>query len=226
MSTTIKLEAELRTDMGKGASRRLRRLDNKVPAVVYGGNKDAISIHLPHHKVQKALETESIYSSVFDLKIGSKTEHVILKDLQRHPYKPIILHMDLQRVSPKDVLVKMIPLHFLNEDKCPGVEAGGMVNHTMAQVEVKCQVKDLPEFIEVDLADMNLDDVLHLSQLKLPKGVKLAIEAEGSHDHQVVSIHENKIVVEEEVVAEEELEAEIEEAGEIAGEEAAEGSEE
>lgn len=199
--SAITLEAEVRTDMGKGASRRLRRLENKVPAVVYGGDKAAKSVYLWHNKVLKALETESIYSSVLELKIGGKSEQVILKDLQRHPYKPFILHMDLQRVSAKDVLVKMIPLHFINAEEAAGVKEGGIVSHTMTQVEVKCQVKDLPAFIEIDLKDMALDDVIHLSSLKLPKGVKLAVDpTEGGHDHAVVTIHMPRVVVEEEVV--------------------------
>lgn len=192
--STIMLEAETRVDFGKGSSRRLRRLENKVPGVIYGGEKPAQSIHFYHHKLIKALETESIYSSVIDLKLDGKVERVILKDLQRHPYKPIVLHMDLQRVSAKDVLVKMIPLHFVNEAEAKGVKAGGLVSHTMNQVEVKCQVKDLPEFIEVDMKDMDLNDVLHLSDIKLPKGVKLAIDpTEGDHDHPVVSIHLSKV---------------------------------
>jgi large subunit ribosomal protein L25 len=192
--SSIMLEAETRTDMGKGASRRLRRLENKVPAVVYGGGKEPQSVHLLHNKVVKALESENIYSSVFNLTVDGKVEHVILKDLQRHPYKPLIMHMDLQRVSPKDVLVKMIPLHFVNQELAPGVIEGGLVNHTMSQVEVRCQVKYLPEFIEVDLATMNMNDVLHLSQLTLPKNVKLAIDpTTGDHDHPVVSIHVSKV---------------------------------
>lgn len=196
--STMSLEAELRVDMGKGSSRRLRRLDNKVPAIVYGGDKAVKTIHLPHNKVIKALETESIYSSVFDLHIDGKVERVILKDLQRHPHKPIVMHMDFQRVSAKDVLVKMIPLHFLHEEEAKGVKEGGLISHTMTQVEVKCQVKDLPEFIAVDLVDMALNDVLHLSDIQLPKGVKLAIDpTEGGHDHPVVSIHLPKVVVEE-----------------------------
>lgn len=221
--STIKLEAEIRSDLGKGSSRRLRRLENKVPGVIYGGDKAAQAIHLLHHKVVKALETESIYSSVFDVVIvGGKTEHVILKDLQRHPYKPIVLHMDFQRVSAKDVLVKMIPIHYLNEEDSKGVKAGGIVNHTMTQVEVKCQVKDLPEFISVDLLDMDLDDVLHLSDLKLPKGVKLAVDpTEGGHNHSVVTIHLPKVVVEEEVVVEESAEEEAEEQAAAASEESA-----
>ncbi len=199
--STILLEAESRTDMGKGASRRLRRLENKVPAVIYGGDKKPKSIHFLHNKVVKALETESIYSSVFDISVDGKTEHVILKALQRHPYKPIVMHMDLQRVSAKDILVKLVPLHFTNEQQSVGVKAGGLINHSMTQVEIRCQAKDLPEFIEVDMAKVGMNDVVHLSDLKLPKGVHLTIDvADGSHDAPVVSIHAPKVgAVEEEV---------------------------
>ena len=188
--SNILLEAQTRTDMGKGASRRLRRLENKVPAVIYGGEKEPMSIHFLHNKVIKALETESIYSSVFDITIDGKVEHVILKALQRHPYKPLVMHMDLQRVAKKDILVKLVPIHYINEQKAPGIKAGGMVNHTMTQVEIRCQAKDLPEFIEVDMSAVAMDEVLHLSNLKLPKGVHLTVNvADGSHDAPVVSIH-------------------------------------
>lgn len=192
--STIQLEAQSRTDMGKGASRRLRRLENKVPAVLYGGNKKPVSIHFHHHKVIKALETESIYSSVFDITVDGKVEHVILKALQRHPFKPIVMHMDLQRVSGKDVLVKLIPIHFINEQQSPGIKAGGIVQHTMTQVEIRCQAKDLPEFIEVDMSKIGMDDVVHLSDLKLPKGAQLTVDlSDGSHDAPVVSIHAPKV---------------------------------
>ena len=191
--STILLEAESRTDMGKGASRRLRRLENKVPAVIYGGDKKPKSIHFLHNKVIKALETESIYSSVFDISVDGKVEHVILKALQRHPYKPLVMHMDLQRVSAKDILIKLVPIHFTNEQKSAGIKAGGMINHTMTQVEVRCQAKDLPEFIEVDMTSVGMNDVVHLSDLKLPKGVHLTVDVtDGSHDAPVVSIHASK----------------------------------
>jgi large subunit ribosomal protein L25 len=201
----VLLEAQSRTDMGKGASRRLRRLENKVPAVIYGGDKKPMSIHFQHNKVVKALETESIYSSVFDITIDGKVEHVILKALQRHPYKPVVMHMDLQRVSKTDVLIKLVPIHFINEDKAPGVKAGGIISHTMTQVEVRCQAKDLPEFIAVDMSAVELDDIIHLSHLTLPKGVQLTVDVtDGSHDAPVVSIHLPKVsVVEEEEVEEE-----------------------
>ncbi|MDI9817830.1 MULTISPECIES: 50S ribosomal protein L25/general stress protein Ctc [unclassified Legionella] len=208
--SSIILEAESRNDIGKGASRRLRRLENKVPAVLYGGDKEPKTLNLLHNKVIKALENESIYSSVFDLKVDGKVEHVILKDLQRHPYKPVVLHMDLQRVSAKDVLVKNIPVHFINEESSKGVKAGGIITHTMTQVEVRCQAKNLPEFIEVDMANVGMDEVVHLSDLKLPKGVQLTIDiADGSHNLPVVSIHAPKGgPVEEETAAPEEESAE------------------
>jgi len=192
--SNILLEAQTRTDMGKGASRRLRRLENKVPAVIYGGDKDPMSIHFLHNKVVKALETELIYSSVFDISVNGKVEHVILKAVQRHPYKPIVMHMDLQRVSKKDVLVKLVPLHFVNEEQAPGIKAGGIINHTMTQVEIRCQAQDLPAFIEVDMSKVAMDDVVHLSNLKLPKGVQLTVDvADGNHDAPVVSIHAPRV---------------------------------
>lgn len=189
----IVLDAEKRTTLGKGASRRLRRLENKVPAVLYGGDKKPQSLHLYHHKVIKALENESVYSSIFDLNIEGKVEHVILKALQRHPYKPIILHMDLQRVAGKDVLVKNVPLHFTNQEIARGVKAGGRISHALTQIEVRCQAKNLPAFIEVDMTNVNLNDVIHLSDIKLPKGVQLTININDSqHNLPVVSIHAPK----------------------------------
>lgn len=200
---SIVLQAEVRADMGKGASRRLRRLENKVPAIIYGGEKEPQAIHFLHHQLLKAFEDEAIYSSVFNVKVGGKNEHVILKDVQRHPYKPVILHMDLQRVSDKDVLVRMVPLHFINEQQAKGVKAGGIVNHTMMQIEIRCKAKDLPAYIEVDISPVELNETLHLSSLKLPKGVELATDPTvGDHDHPVVSIHMPRVVVEEEPVVE------------------------
>jgi large subunit ribosomal protein L25 len=197
--SAVTLHAQLRTEIRKGASRRLRRLENQIPAVVYGGHKKPVIIQLSKFKVAKALENESIFSSVFDLHIDDKVEHVILKALQRHPYKAQILHMDFQRVSKHDILVKMIPLHFINEEKAPGVKVGGgVVHHFVSQVELRCEAQYLPEFIEVDLAKMQLDEVFHLSHLKLPKHVTLAVDPEGDHDHPVVSIHIAKVNVVEE----------------------------
>lgn len=206
MSTLI-LEAEARSDLGKAASRRLRRLENKVPGVVYGGDKKPQSIHVPHHKLIKALESEAIYSSVLKLHLDGKVEQVILKALQRHPYKPVVMHLDLQRVSAKDVLTKQVPLHFTHEQASKGVKAGGIVNHTMTNVEVRCQAQHLPEFIEVDLLNLDIDQVIHLSDLTLPKNVHLATDpTQGGHDHPVVSIHLPKAAPAEEVMVEEIIE--------------------
>lgn len=201
--SNIVLEAEVRNEYGKGASRRLRCKESKVPAILYGGDEKPQSLSFPHSKIVKALENQSIYSTIFDVLVNGKKEHVILKDLQRHPYKPIIMHMDLQRVSAKDVLVKHVPVHFINEQQCKAVKAGGIVNHTMTQVEIRCQAKDLPEFIEVDLLNLGMDEIIHLSDLKLPKGVQLTVDlSDNSHNHPVVSIHAAKGGQDEEPAAE------------------------
>ena len=185
----VMLEAQARDVQGKGASRRLRRLEQMVPAIVYGSEKEPQLLSLSQHKVNKALENEAIYSTVFQLHVDGKAQQVILKDLQRHPYKPVILHMDFQRVSAKDVLVKMIPLHFINADTCPGHKDGGVISHVMSQVEVRCQAQYLPEFIEVDLSNLELDGVVHLSDLILPKNVELATAATGEHDQPIANAH-------------------------------------
>ncbi len=169
--------------------------------------KEAMSLQLPHNKVIKALEDEHIYSSVLTLDVhGAKKEHVILKALQRHPFKPVIMHMDFQRVSPNDEITKMIPLHFLNEEKAPGIIEGGMVNHHMNQLEVRCKVKNLPDHIDVDIAHLVNNQILHLSDIKLPKGVELTIDCKDEvHNLPVVSIHKSRIA---EVEATEEVASE------------------
>jgi large subunit ribosomal protein L25 len=211
--STFTLEANTRDVQGKGASRRLRRLENKVPAIVYGGDKETELLNLCKNKVNKILESEAFYSSVFDLVVDGKPQQVILKALQRHPYKPVILHMDFQRVSAQDVLTRMVPLHFINGDDCEGHNMGGVVSHSMTQVEIKCQAKYLPEFIEVDLINLKLDDVLHLSQIKLPKNVSLTVDVTDiDHDLAVVGVHISKSALSEE--ATEALEEESDELAE------------
>ncbi|MDP3559364.1 MAG: 50S ribosomal protein L25/general stress protein Ctc [Legionellaceae bacterium] len=205
---TITLEAQSRSDYGKGASRRLRREHNAVPIIIYGGDKKPESAQMPQNKLAKALENERIYASVFDIRIDNhKVEHVILKAIQRHPYKTQIMHIDLQRVSPKDVLVKSVPLHFLNEEHSNGVIMGGVVNHVMTQLEVRCKASDLPAFIEVDLSGLELDQVLHLSDIKLPAKVQLATPiTDDAHNSAVVGIHlPKKPELDEPVVEEEEV---------------------
>lgn len=190
MSKTIELNGELRNDIGKGASRRLRRLQDKVPAIIYGSKKDPISICLMANQLKKAMEHESFYTSVLHVHLDKDVQTVIVKAIQRHPYKSQILHMDLQRVSANDSIVKKVPLHFVKAEQSNAVKEGALVSHIMGEVEVECKVKDLPEFIEVDLSGLELDHILHLSDLKLPKHVTLTADVKDElHNLPVASVH-------------------------------------
>ena len=202
------LNAEPRSDMGKGASRRLRR-SGRVPAIVYGAGKDPVSISLDHNELKHQLENEAFFSHILTVKIGSDEDSTIVKDVQRLPGTPHILHMDLQRVSAKEKIRVHVPLHFLNEAKCPGVKEGGVIAHNLTEVEVQCLPKDLPEYIEVDLANMNLNDTIHMSDLKLPEGAELWELLHGEeHDQAVASIHMPRAAVEVEEAEEAEEAAE------------------
>jgi len=185
------LKAEVREDLGKGASRRLRRDHNKVPAVIYGGNQKPTAIVLDHNKVLQAIEHEAFYSHILDLDVAGKKQKVVLKDLQRHHYRRAVMHMDFQRVKASDVITMRVPIHFINEDVCPGAKAGGIISHQVIDLEVRCKASDLPEFIEVDLAKLELDQAIHLSDLTLPKGVELASLIHGN-DLSVVNVHASK----------------------------------
>jgi large subunit ribosomal protein L25 len=206
MSESFVVEAEPRTDLGKGASRRLRR-EGKVPGVIYGAGKEPTSISLEQHVLQHQLENEAFFSHILTVKVGKNEDQAILKDLQRHPSKPIILHVDLQRVSAKEKIRVHVPLHFLNEDTAPGVKAGGLVSHHITEVEVSCLPKDLPEYLEIDLGGLDLEGNVHMSEIALPKGVELVelLHGEG-HDQSVVTIHLPRGAKEEEA---EEGEAEV-----------------
>lgn len=199
-SIKFELEAEVREDMGKGASRRLRHT-NKVPAVIYGAGEPALSLTLSHDKVAVALAHEAFYSHILTLKMGKKNEKVILKDVQRHPSRPRIQHIDFLRIKADQKLKMNVPLHFIGEENAPGVKEGGAFSHLMSDVEVSCLPANLPEYIEVDVSNMALNQSIHLSELKLPKGVELVAFAHGveDHDQAVVSIHVPR-VIEEEVV--------------------------
>ena len=182
----FEIVAEPRTLQGKGASRRLRR-DGKVPAVVYGGSKAPESIQVQHHELLHHSENEAFYSHILTLKTDSGSERVVLKDMQRHPYKTEILHMDLLRVAEDEKLTMRVPLHFINEDKAVGVkQGGGIVNHVINELEIVCLPKDLPEYIEVDVIDLNVDEALHLGDLKLPEGVESSALAHGGDPSQPV----------------------------------------
>lgn len=218
----FELEAEVRSDIGKGASRRLRHA-NKVPAVVYGAGQTPVSLTLDHNKVLNALEHEAFYSHILTLKINNKNEQVVLKDVQRDPANPRVNHIDFQRVKADQKLHMHVPLHFVGDEKAPGVSEGGVVYHAMSDVEIACLPANLPEFLEVDTSKMKLDDTLHLSDIKLPKGVELVALSHGveGHDLPVVSIHKPRAIEE---VAVEATEGEESAEGETAaaeGEEAA-----
>lgn len=219
MSVDFTLNAEVRNEQehGKGASRRLRRM-GKVPAIIYGGGEDPVSVAFDHDTLMHSLEQEAFYSHILTVDVAGKSQRAILRDLQRHPYKPSVLHMDLLRVREDTAINVHVPLHFLNEEVCHGVKMeGGVISHNIVEIEVSCLPKDLPEFIEVDTADIKLNDSLHLSDIKVPEGVTIVELSHGEgHDHVVVSVHVKRAIEEEPVVS-----AEGEEA--VEGEEAAEG---
>ena len=210
MAEKFDLIAEFREDMGKGASRRLRR-EGMVPAIIYGAGRPPRSISFDHNKVLKQLENESFYSSVLNIKVGDKSQAAILKDLQRHPAKRQIMHMDLQRIVEDQEIRMTVPIHFLNEDIAVGVkQGGGKVAHLMNDIEVVCLPKDLPEYLEIDIADLELDELRYISDLTLPEGVEIPALAQGEEANRpIVSIHIIKEVVieEEEEVLEEGLAA-------------------
>ena len=189
MAENFILEAEPRDDLGKGASRRLRRT-GKVPAIIYGAGKEPTSISLDQNKLIHHLENEAFFSHILTVKLGGKEESAILKAVQRHPSKPTINHVDLQRVSASEKIRLHVPLHFINEDQAPGVKEGGMVAHSVIEVEIQCLPKDLPEFIEVDLAALEMDGIFHMTDIVAPKGVELVELTHGAdHDQPVASIH-------------------------------------
>jgi large subunit ribosomal protein L25 len=187
MKTSFELVAEFRETQGKGASRRLRH-EVKVPAILYGGHSEARALTLSHQKLLIMLDNERFYSTILSLKVGDQTQAAILKDVQRHPFKNAIVHIDFQRVEDNQKIRINVPLHFVGAAVSPGVKSqGGMVSHMRNDVEVSCLPKDLPEFIEVDLSGLSINESIHLSQLKLPAGVELL--ALAKEDAAVVAIH-------------------------------------
>lgn len=204
--------AETRVDMGKGASRRLRHA-GKVPAIVYGENKDAVSITLDHNDVWTKLQKEAYHSHILSLNIDGKSDNVIMRDIQYHPFKRQVLHIDFLRIAMDHALHTSVPLHFINEETAVGVkQQGGAVSHLLTEVEIECMPADLPEYIEVDLANLEIDQSIHLSELDLPKGVTIR-HLDDTHDQAVVNIHKARVVTEEDEAAVQEPAAEGEEEG-------------
>lgn len=200
MKENFVVNAESRADQGKGASRRLRR-EGKIPAIIYGGTEQPTSITVSSNEMFKHLKVESFYSHLLTLTLDGNSQQVVLKDLQRHPVSGYAIHADFQRVLADKLLKMHVPLHFIGADVAPGVKPGnGIVEHQLNQVEVECLPKDLPEFIEVDLSQLNVNESVHLSQLKLPEGVTL-VQLKHDNDQSVASIHLPRAAVEEEVPA-------------------------
>lgn len=197
MTSKIVLNATPRVDVGKGASRRLRR-NNGVPAILYGAKKEAQSLLLQHHEIVKALENEQIYTQLFNLNINGEHHSVRLRDIQRHAYKPKILHMDFQRITGNERLHVKIPLHFIHEENSPAVKSGAIIAHQVKEVEIICPASHIPAFLEVDLSNLEVDQIIHLSDLKLPADAVIVALTHGeSHNLPIAAAHMPRIVIEE-----------------------------
>jgi large subunit ribosomal protein L25 len=222
MSDDFDLIAEIREDQGKGASRRLRH-EQKVPAIIYGAGRPPRALVFDHNRVLQQLANEKFYSSVLSIKVGENNQAAILKDVQRHPSKPIVMHLDFQRIVEDEEIKMLVPIHFVGEDVAPGVkQGGGTPQHLMTEVEVVCLPKHLPEYLDIDVSELELDEMLKLSDIVLPEGVSIPALAQGEEaDRGVVSIH----FIKEEIIEDEEV---LEEGVEVpvVGEEPAEGEEE
>jgi large subunit ribosomal protein L25 len=216
MSDQFEVTAEVREDMGKGASRRLRRLAGQIPAIIYGGDKDPIPLTLNSKDLEKSLTNEAFYSHVLTVKVGKSKEKAILKDLQRHPAKNTVTHADFMRVDDKVLLKVHVPIHFLNEDNCHGVKTeGGIIQHQTTDIEVQCLPGDIPAFIEVDMLTVPIGQIIHLSDIALPKGVtSVALTLGESHDLAVASVIASKATDDIDEVTEDEAEGDDTEAEE------------
>lgn len=190
MSDSIEIQAEVRADEGKGASRRLRRLEGKTPGVIYGGNQPATSISLIRKDLEKNLESESFYTALLSVRVDGKAETAILKDVQRHPAKGFAMHVDFLRVEADKEITISIPLHFINEEKCKGVKmSGGMIQHQQTDIEVQCLPGNIPDYVEVDMLDLDIGDIIHLTDLRMPEGVVSTALALGEeHDLAIAAV--------------------------------------
>jgi large subunit ribosomal protein L25 len=196
MNDDFDLIADVREDQGKGASRRLRH-QGKVPAIIYGAGRPPRALVFDHNRVIQQLDNESFYSSVLNIKVGEKSQAAILKDVQRHPAKPQVMHMDFQRIVEDEEIKMLVPIHFIGEDVAPGVkEGGGKVSHLITEVEIVCLPRYLPEYLDIDVSELELDAMLKLSDIVLPEGVSIPALAQGEEaDRSVVSIHVIKEVI-------------------------------
>ena len=197
----FELNCTVRTDLGKGASRRLRRLNGDIPAVLYGGGEDPVSLTIAHKDIAKATENEAFFSHIITLNVGKKKQKAVIKALQRHPAKAILMHADFQRVSDKVQITVNVPIHFLNEDKCAGVKTGGgSIIKTLNEIEINCFPKDLPEFIEVDMILLEIGEAVHLADITLPAGVA-SVALAANNNLTVATVQAPRAEVEEAAAA-------------------------
>ncbi len=190
MSQKLTLEAESREELGRSASRRQRRLNNIIPAIIYGGKKEPQPLMLIEKDFEKALQNEAFFSQVMEIKVDGGTEKVVLKDLQRHPAKNRIMHADFLRIDDKVQIKMNVPIHFINEEQCYGVKMeGGLVQHQSTDMEVQCLPKDIPEYVSVDMENVKIGEIVHLSDITLPEGVVSVALAQGEdYDLAVASV--------------------------------------
>lgn len=204
MTNEFMLKAEPRTDAGKGASRRLRR-QGRVPAILYGGGGKVLALSLDHNDLAHNLHNEAFHSHILTIKIGRKSEKAILKDVQTHPFKPDILHIDLMRIVADQEITMIVPLHFVGAESSPGVKQGGVFSRNVVEVEIQCLPKNLPEFLEVDVSGLEIGDALHLSDIPLLPGVALSApvnDMDSEHNATVAAIHHARVTSEEEPAVE------------------------
>ena len=202
MSSNYELSTQSRDSFGTGASRRQRR-ENLVPAVVYGAGKDNESVMLDHYQVMHSLEKEAFHSAIIDLKTDKGSQQVILREVQMHPHRQLVMHVDFQRVRASEKLHMKVPLHFEGSDVAPGVKTdGGILSHQITELDITCLPRDLPEFIAVDVSELNLNESLHLSNIKMPEGVELTATAFPEGEDPTIATISPPKVVEEEVVEE------------------------
>ncbi len=199
MSEQYELNAELREAKGTSASRRLRET-SRIPGIIYGGGKAPVSVSFDHDAIYHQLEHESFHSSILTVKTGKESEQAILRDVQMHPYKQLIMHMDLQRISATDKIHMSVPLHFTGAEVAPGVkEESGMISHLMTEVDITCLASNLPEFLAIDVSGLHIGDSIHLSEIQLPEGVEITALGHGGDDQGVVTVSTIRVQVEEEV---------------------------
>ena len=200
--------AQPRAALGTNASRRLRR-SGHIPANLYGGGKDPTPLSLEENRIRKQIENEAFAAHILTVKVEGEESQAVLKSVHRDPVTNRVIHMDFQRISARSEIHMHVPLHFVNEEDCPGKRAGGIVTHLLVEVEVGCLPKDLPEYIEVDMTPLDVGDAVHLSELVLPNGVHLmALAHNPDNDQPVVSVQPPQKLEVEEVAEEEELELE------------------